>query len=267
MEAIPEWMPIALQDGWLYGPVDSRRYGRSLGVNPLPVDQKVCSLDCLYCQYGFTRAQQSAGKGEVPTVHDLRRAFDEEFARLARDKDVPDQITVAGNGEPTLHPEFLHLSRHLAMARDEHFGPGTKIGLLTNGMHLLSGDVLEAIQTYYDEAAIKLETGTPDGFAALYRVSRGGLERTLEGLSHLDSFVIQSLFVRTPTAHNASEVEVEAWLRHLERFQDQIRQVEIYTLDRPPSHEAEAEAVPLERLEQIAERVRALSLTALVFHR
>ncbi len=260
-------MPIPLQDGWLYGPVDSRRYGRSLGVNPLPLDRKLCSLDCLYCQYGFTRAQEVAGRAEVPSMEDLAAAFDREFERLAAADDVPDRITVAGNGEPTLHPDFYEWSRTLAEARTKHFGSGTQIGLLTNGLHLNKADVIAGMKEFYDEPAIKLECGTPECFAALYQVSAKGLQRTLDGLDELDSFVIQALFIHGPTADNAAPDEVAAWLEHLQTYSDKIRHVEIYTLDRPAADQSDAERVRVARLNEIADQVRALGLTAEVFAR
>ena len=259
-------MPIPLQEGWLYGPVDSRRYGRSLGVNPLPVDRKLCSLDCLYCQYGFTRTQEVAGRAEVPSAQELKTAFREEFERLAKADDIPDRITVAGNGEPTLHPDFFSMSQSLAEARDDFF-PGATLGLLCNGMHLHKPDVLEAIQTWYDEPAIKMEWGTPECFASLYQVSPKGYDRVLAGLEALDSFVVQALFVKTPAVDNSSDLEVAGWLKHLDRFKEKIRNVEIYSIDRPPADAAKAEIVGKERLEEIAQQAMDLGLNVEVFTR
>jgi len=257
-------MPIPLQDGWLYGPVDSRRYGRSLGVNPLPLDRKLCSLDCLYCQYGFTRAQETAGRSEVPSAAELGEAFEREFARLAAAGDRPDRITVAGNGEPTLHPDFLEMSRRLREARDRHF-PDARIGLLSNSMHLNRDDVVEAIETCYEEPAMKLEWGTAECFAALNQVSARGFERVLRGLERLSSFVVQALFLRSPLADNTTPTEIEGWLAALHRLGPRVRAVEIYSLDRPPAPEAQTERVPREDLEAIARQVRQAGFQAEVF--
>ncbi|RMH03691.1 MAG: radical SAM protein [Planctomycetota bacterium] len=254
-------MPIPLQSGWLYGPIDSRRYGRSLGVNPLPLDRKLCSLDCLYCQYGFTRAQEVVGRAEVPAAAELAAAFDREFARLAAAGDRPDRITVAGNGEPTLHPDFLEISRELVAARDRHF-PGAEIGILSNSMHLNREDVVTALNECYDEPAMKLEWGSAECFAAMNQVSPRGYERVLAGLERLRSFVVQALFMRAPKADNATEAEIAGWLDNLRRLRPRIRWVELYSLDRPPAAEARAERLPPEELEEIAERVRRLGLEA-----
>lgn len=255
-------MPIPLQDGWLYGPVDSRRYGRSLGINPLPLDRKLCSLDCLYCQYGFTRAQDVAGRAEVPAASELLAAVEREFARLAAAGDRPDRITVAGNGEPTLHPDFLAISRGLAGVRDRYF-PGAVLGILSNSMHLDRDDVVKALDSCYDAPQMKLEWGTQECFAAMNQVSPRGFRRVVEGLRRLRRFGVQALFMRSPRADNAREEEVAAWLDLLAELRP--TDVEIYTLERPPAAEARAEAVPREELEAIAARVRALGIPAQVF--
>lgn len=252
-------MPIPLQDGWLYGPVSSRRYGRSLGINPLPLDRKLCSLDCLYCQYGYTRAQNVAGRADVPSVADLAAACEREFARLAAAGDRPDRITVAGNGEPTLHPDFLKLSRALVAARDRHF-PGAVLGILSNSMHLDRDDVVTALDECYDEPAMKLEWGSAEVFAALNQVSPKGYRRVLDGLARLRSFVVQALFLHSPLADNAAPAEVAGWIDNLLRLRERVRWVEIYSLDRPPA--AASQATPLTRpeLESIAHRARLHSL-------
>ncbi|MBT3340006.1 MAG: radical SAM protein [Planctomycetes bacterium] len=258
--------PIPLQAGWLYGPVDSRRYGRSLGINPLPVDRKLCSLDCLYCQYGFTKAQQVAGRAEVPSASDLASAIEAKFAALVAADDPPDRITVAGNGEPTLHPEFEKFSADLAKARDQYF-PNAQLGILCNGMHLDRPGVLSALNKIYDEPAMKLEWGNAACFAAMNQVGENGFEKILTGLQQIDSFVVQALFMQSPLADNSSDAEVASWVEVLRSLKSRIRHVEIYSLDRPPADAAQATAVPRVRLDAIADCARAIGLSVEVFTR
>ena len=249
-------MPIPLQDGWLYGPVNSRRYGRSLGVNPLPLDRKLCSLDCLYCQYGFTKTQNVAGRAEMPALDSLIAAFNQEFERLAAADDLPDRITVAGNGEPTLHPDFLEMSKGLCAARDRHF-PGATIGLLCNSMHLNRDDVVTAINECYDEPSMKLEWGSPDCFAAMNQVPASGLKRVLDGLKKLDRFLVQSLFMRSPRGDNSTEHEITRWLENLDSLGERITRIELYSLDRPPDDAARASGLSHDELKVIAARATA----------
>src|SRR5215471_17299963 len=99
-----------LQCGIVYGPVSSRRFGRSLGVNLAPAGRKTCNYNCAYCQYGWT---EFPARGEFSRPADVINAVD---AALARDPGV-DAITLAGNGEPTLHPAFAPIVEGLSHVR------------------------------------------------------------------------------------------------------------------------------------------------------
>lgn len=97
---------IKLQKGIVYGPVKSRKSGRSLGINLMPTTSKICSFNCCYCQYGWTRIQTNSGMEDgkqLPTVTEVIIALRQS---LEFHKDF-DYITFSGNGEPTLHPRFF----------------------------------------------------------------------------------------------------------------------------------------------------------------
>jgi len=83
----------------LFGPVASRRFGRSLGVDL--VRSKTCSLDCVFCQLGPTPATTVERRADVPVAEVLG-----ELAAWRQDGGRADVITLGGSGEPTLHPEF-----------------------------------------------------------------------------------------------------------------------------------------------------------------
>lgn len=255
-------MPIPLQQGILYGPVASRRYGRSLGVNPLSSGRKLCSLDCAYCQYGATAQKESANctsstSTELPRTAELIEAFETGFATLAETGEIPDRITIAGNGEPTMHPGFHIWMYALADARDRHFGKQVPIGLLSNGLHLQRPTVREAITDCVEEAAFKLEVGTLATFEAMYRTPGGAFLRTLDGLRQLDHFIVQALFVRGPQVDNSREDEVSAWLERLDELKPRIDSVEIFTISREPDPAAQLRPVEADALQWIATRARA----------
>lgn len=246
-------MPIPLQNAVLYGPVRSRRYGGSLGVNPMPTVKKQCSLDCVYCQYGETDTCREA----PPTTAELVQAIEEGFADLAAGGQAPDRITIAGNGEPTMHPEFHLWAYAIADARDRHFGPEVPIGLLSNGLHLHRPTVHEAIVDCIDDPAFKLEVGTRACFEAMYRRPGGAFLRVLDALHQFQRFAVQALFVRGPQVDNAREAEVGRWLDRLEDLKPRIRRVEVFTIAREPDPRAELQAIPSHELRWIAARARA----------
>ncbi|MBN2467691.1 MAG: radical SAM protein [Deltaproteobacteria bacterium] len=113
---------------YLFGPVPSRRFGRSLGVDLTPY--KTCSLDCVFCQLGRTQQKTVARKEYVPTD-----AVVEELGHWLRRGGRADYITLAGSGEPSLHSRFGEV---LAYIRAHSSIPAV---LLTNGTMLHLSEV------------------------------------------------------------------------------------------------------------------------------
>ena len=132
---------LSLQRGVIYGPVDSRRLGRSLGINLLPTGYKLCAFDCIYCQYGRTKVlTASAEKGRFPTVEVVLRKVEEAL------RQVPDlnYLTFSGNGEPTLHPHFVELVKDVIHLRDK-LRPEVKSAILSNSALVGREEVREAL--------------------------------------------------------------------------------------------------------------------------
>ncbi|MGD8706353.1 MAG: radical SAM protein, partial [Syntrophobacterales bacterium] len=105
-------MLLPLQKGILYGPIDSRRLGKSLGINLMPSDFKLCSFNCVYCHYGWTRKHFLDFHGlhkDLPSIDAVVRKVEE----AAKSKIPFDFLTFSGNGEPTLHPHFPELVEHV----------------------------------------------------------------------------------------------------------------------------------------------------------
>ena len=98
-------MATFLFDKIIFGPVKSRRLGVSLGVNLLPTQAKVCSFDCIYCECGFT-PKEYAEKVSLPAREEVKARLETKLKEMGAEGQLPDVITFAGNGEPTLHPEF-----------------------------------------------------------------------------------------------------------------------------------------------------------------
>ena len=115
----------------LFGPVPSRRFGRSLGVDLTP--HKTCSQDCVFCQLGPTLKKTVIRGAFVPT-EDVRR----ELTLWRRSDDWAKYITLSGSGEPTLHTEFGEVLDHIRMTAK---APAV---LLTNGSLFGLADVRES---------------------------------------------------------------------------------------------------------------------------
>ena len=164
---------------FLYGPVPSRRLGRSYGVDIIPF--KVCTLDCVYCQLGRTIEKTTERKDYVPidsVLAELREA-------LAENVEV-DFITLAGSGEPTLHS---HLGRLIDGIKEI---TNTATALLTNGTLLYRPDV-RADCAKADVVMPSLDAGDDQTFETINRPYRGiSIENVISGLCKLrDEFTGQ----------------------------------------------------------------------------
>ena len=96
-------MATKLYDSIIFGPIQSRRLGVSLGVNLLALNKKICSFDCVYCECGLTQNDVQGRFAEKKVVIENLESVLKEMLQNEKHLDV---ITFAGNGEPTLHPNF-----------------------------------------------------------------------------------------------------------------------------------------------------------------
>lgn len=248
--------PIPIQSSLVYGPVASRRFGRSLGINLLPVDRKVCNLGCVYCQYGDAAPWPRPDHVELPAGEQVLQAA----ARVLAAGAACDAITVAGNGEPTLHPDLPRIADGLVELRDR-LAPGTPLVLLTNGTRLGLPRVREAVRRF-DQRVVKIDAGLLTAFQAVNRPNGTSLNAVVSGLRSLGQpFTVQSLFFRG-VMDNATPALLRAWVTTLLLVRP--ADVQITTLERGTALEG-LEPVSAADLEAIAAGVRRLGLSARAF--
>lgn len=242
-------MTLPLQSSIIYGPINSRRLGKSLGINLSPVNVKACSFDCIYCQYGRTEIKTCDSHGlELPSVE----AVAESIENALRHHIEMNYITFSGNGEPSLHPEFEEIVKITKELRD-NFCPSIPIAILTNSSRLDQADVLRAMRLV-DVIIAKLDAGDDETFRAINRpCERLSVERVIEGLESLEAVVIQSLKVQG-RIQNVEGKAFENWVQALRRIR--AREVQIYTADRPVA-ESSALRVPKAKLKSLAYEVES----------
>lgn len=248
----------------VYGPVQSRRLGKSLGVNLLPYDGKLCSFDCIYCECGFNRDFRT--KTKLPDRENVRAALEDKLLQLQKEGVTPDVITFAGNGEPTMHPEFQGIIDDTLLLRDRYF-PHAKISVLSNGLHLNKKEVFDAMKkienpilkldSAFDETARQIDRPNAATYSVSQQVERYSL---FQG-----DFILQSMFLRGHfegrIVDNTSDEEVSAWLGLVRRLRP--REVMIYTIDRE-TPARELEKAPKEVLQEIARKVEELGIPTTV---
>jgi wyosine [tRNA(Phe)-imidazoG37] synthetase (radical SAM superfamily) len=113
-------MSTFLFDKIIFGPVKSRRLGVSLGINLLPAANKLCNFNCIYCECGWT-LNTNKTKSHLPERGEIYRALELKLADMKEKNRAPDVITFAGNGEPTLHPDFPEIVDDCIELRNHHY--------------------------------------------------------------------------------------------------------------------------------------------------
>ncbi len=241
-------MVLPLQVDIVYGPVNSRRLGRSLGINLMPGTYKLCSFNCVYCHYGWTKEHTLDVHGCLNDLPPVDKVL--ERIRLATRSALDfDYLTFSGNGEPTLYPWFAELLRDVVRLRDQ-YRPQAKVALLSNSTGLVRAQVRESLHLI-DLPVFKLDAGTPETFCQINRPAQGvEFEQLLDGLVSVSNICLQTLLV-DGTPSNVGEAELDAYFQQVARIGPQ--EVHLYSIDRPVPN-PHLLRVPPQRLKEIARR-------------
>jgi wyosine [tRNA(Phe)-imidazoG37] synthetase (radical SAM superfamily) len=242
----------------IYGPVHSRRLGLSLGVNLLPNDGKLCNFNCIYCECGWSN------KGFKPRFNkreDVARILGEKLSEMSAAGTPPDVITFAGNGEPTMHPDFEQIIDDTLRLRDE-FCPSAKVSVLSNATRIGFDNVHRALLRV-DNNILKLDSAFDDTVRLIDDPNGSySVAETVRKMKTFDGkFILQTMFLRGEymgnVVDNTTEEEVSAWLDLVKEMQP--KSVMIYTIDRnTPANDIRK--VPVEDLREIAARVEQLGI-------
>ncbi|MBO5658955.1 MAG: radical SAM protein [Duodenibacillus sp.] len=249
----------------IFGPVKSRRLGVSLGLNLLPSDGKICNFDCVYCECGLNAEHRP--KQDMPTRRQVALALEAKLKAMLEAGDTIDAITFAGNGEPTSHPDFKEIVDDVMAIRDRYF-PNATVCLLTNATNILKPSVRRAVESI-DRACLKLDSVDIDYVRFVNRptcVYR--LDELLEAMRSIGKkCVIQTMFLKGTwegqCVDNTGEVAVQAWLEAIRTINP--NGVDLYTISRDTPAKTLQKA-GAEELDRIADRVRALGISAHAYY-
>jgi wyosine [tRNA(Phe)-imidazoG37] synthetase (radical SAM superfamily) len=251
-------MVYALQTGVLYGPIQSRRFGRSLGINLSSCGSKLCSFNCVYCWYGPTDRLTNDVTGHVGELPSAGRVLEAVEGAL-RSQEELESVLLSGNGEPTLHPEFPAIARGVAELV-EQLQPEARIVLLSNASGLARSGVRDALASI-ELPVFKLDAGTRETFLAVNRPADGvRFEEIVDELSTLEGVTLQTLLV-DGVQGNTSEHELDAYFE-LVRWIAPVA-VLLHSTERPVGRSA-THRVAAERLHEVARLGR--DRTGVKFH-
>jgi wyosine [tRNA(Phe)-imidazoG37] synthetase (radical SAM superfamily) len=232
----------------------------SLGINLLPVDGKLCSFDCIYCECGFNA--QGRGKSKIPSRDEVKKALEDKLKKMKSEDQTPDVITFAGNGEPTIHPQFAGIIDDTLELRNQYF-PAAKVSVLSNASMIDKPDVFDALNKV-DNNILKLDSVDYDFICRVDRPQSGSfnLEKLIERLKRFNGkLIIQTMFIRGEYAgrvvDNTTPEQIDAWLKVVREINPES--VMIYTIERDTPTKG-LHKVGVEELNRIADNVRNAGL-------
>jgi wyosine [tRNA(Phe)-imidazoG37] synthetase (radical SAM superfamily) len=229
---------------YIFGPVNSRRLGRSLGVDLFR--EKICTLNCIYCEIGATRCLTCTRAEYEPTAAILA-----ELAQYMEQEPAPqlDCITITASGEPTLHSGLGAIIAHIKNTLPQ------SVAVLTNGTLLGDAQVCQEL-ALADVVIPSLDSARTAGFRKVDRPAAClDLRRVIQGIedfsrSYQGTLWLEILLV---AGMNDSEEEIAALGQAVSRMR--IDRIQLNTVARPP---LEVFARPLsgQKMAAIAEQFR-----------
>ncbi len=236
-----------LFDNIIYGPIHSRRLGTSLGVELMPLTHKLCTFNCVYCECGWNTP---VSHPVLPTREEVKEALE---AKLKEGLAL-DVITFSGNGEPTLHPDFLGIIEDTCALRDQYC-PSAKVSVLSNSTQLGRQEVVQALRMC-DNRILKLDAATDEMMRRIDLPVNEHLTvaTIMNWLAQFDGdFTLQTCFLRGEhdgkTIDNTTPDQLNAWYRAVDSLRP--KQIMIYVIDRKTPEE-HLSKIPREEMESIA---------------
>jgi len=256
-------MATFLFDSIVFGPVWSRRLGESLGINLLPGNRKVCNFNCVYCECGQTPIEEPSDG--FPSYKEVKDRLSLRLQEMKNNNEYLDSITFAGNGEPTLHPDFPRIINDTIDIRNRIY-PKANIAVLSNATLIGNKKIFNALLKA-DLNILKLDSAIGETLNKI-NCPRGNyqLQEILHALKQFNGkLIIQTLFFRGfyhgTRVDNSTEDEVNAWLIVLAQIQPEC--VMIYSIARDTAVQ-ELESISVHELQMIARRVEQLGIKTLV---
>jgi wyosine [tRNA(Phe)-imidazoG37] synthetase (radical SAM superfamily) len=210
--------------GIVFGPINSRRFGKSLGIDLSPF-KKQCNFDCLYCE--LESARTVAQYSEIVSVANILEELQNSLNKYG-DIDV---ITITANGEPTLYPNLKELMEHIDKLKGDR-----ETLILSNGSTIFRDEVQEAL-LHFDTVKLSLDCATSkclkrldraDGSVSIERIKRGMLKfrEIFQG-----KLILEILFVKSLNDKDEEIANLNSFLMELKPYR-----IDIGTVDRPPAY-------------------------------
>ncbi len=212
----------------IFGPVNSRRFGSSLGVDLSP-HTKQCNFDCLYCELDAAKTVESYS--DIITVDEI---IAELTTALSRYSDI-DVITLTANGEPTLYPHLTELIEKIKEIKGDK-----RLIILSNGSTIAQKSVQDAL-IQLDMVKLSFDCATPSCLKKLDRAHKDiSIGDIMEGMAEFGGRYGGELVIEILLVKNLNDNEEN--IRGLNEFLLRLRptRIDLGTIDRPPAYDVKA---------------------------
>ncbi len=218
-----------LREATVFGPIRTRRLGFSLGINLLPSQGKLCNFDCIYCECGWN----ADGRDDkvLPTAAQVRSALEDKLSQCMLDGVRIDSITFAGDGEPTLHPDFAMIVGDVIKLRDIYY-PKATVSVLSNATRIWDEKVFNALRLV-DNPIMKLDAPTTELVKKVNQPTFDyDVSRIVEGLARFEgNFILQTMFLKGREFDSSSPEVLDGWMQIVRSLKP--RMIMAYSIDRP----------------------------------
>ena len=234
-------------DNIIFGPIPSRRFGMSLGIDLSP-NAKQCNFDCLYCELSYAKTMSK--QIDVISVEDIMTQLK---VGLENHQNI-DVITFTANGEPTLYPHLSELIDEIDKIKGN-----IKTLILSNGANIYEKEIQKTLSKI-DIVKLSLDCVSPECFKKLDRVDNSvDCSQIVSGMIefrslHKKQLIIEVLFVKTLNDNDAEILKLKEALNLI-----QPNRIDIGTIDRPPAYAVQP--VTHETLVNIADTLEGLPVT------
>ena len=222
-----------IREETVFGPIFSRRLGSSLGINLLPVNGKICTFDCIYCECGWNKDGRNDTR--LPKAVEVREALEKKLIQLVNDGIPVDSITFSGDGESTINPDFPQIIDDTLALRDRYY-PSAKVSVLSNATQVHRPEIFEALRKV-DNPIMKIDAPTNVLVEKINHPAPGyDVNRVVEALKRFNGdFILQTMFLKSKDFDSSSPGVLNGWMDIVRLLKP--REVMAYTIDRPTSEE------------------------------
>ena len=199
----------------------------------LPVNGKICTFDCIYCECGWNK--DGRDDTHLPSAVEVREALEAKLKQLLEEGIPVDSITFSGDGESTINPDFPRIIDDTLALRDRYY-PSAKVSVLSNATQVHRPEIFDAL-CKVDNPIMKIDAPTN---ALVQRINKPApgydLNRVVEALKRFNGdFVLQTMFLKGKDFDSSSPEVLDGWMDIVRQLKP--REVMAYTIARPTPEE------------------------------